>query len=248
MSFNYNFPIKLNIPRIPFRSASIKAYPKMQAKNDGFITNPIYEALSSKEQIELVAKSNPRIMSLLKEHNIPLQINIKELEKLKQGHMKDTRIIVAKIYSSLPEDLKKEIQLSNLQEAAMLHDYGKVLIPNSVLNKAGKLYGKEQEIMALHSELGYELLKSKNLSDKTLNLIKYHHQNRLGTGYPVRDKNIDYGLEFEILNVADKYSALRENRCYKNPLVKYEALEIIAKDVNEGKISQEVYTALLKSV
>ena len=130
----------------------------------------------------------------------------------------------------------------------MLHDYGKVLIPNNVLNKTVKLYGKEQKIMELHSELGYELLKNKNLDERTLNLIKYHHQNRLGTGYPVKSKNFDYGLESEILNVADKYSALREKRCYKNPLAKYEALEIIAKDVNKGYISQDVYTALLKSV
>ncbi len=248
MSFNYNFPIKLNIPRIPFKSASAKINPKLQTQKDGFATNPIYDKFSTKEEIEIVAKSNPRINELLKEYNLPIKVNIQELEKLKQGHMKDTRIISAKIYSSLPEDLKKEVSLPHLQEAAMLHDYGKVLIPNNVLNKAGKLYGQEQIIMELHSELGYELLKNKNLSEKTLKLIKYHHQNRLGTGYPYNNKDFEYNLEAEILSVADKYSALREKRSYKNPLAKYEALEIIAKDVNKGEISQDVYTALLKSI
>lgn len=187
-------------------------------------------------------------MSLLKEHSIPLQVNIRELEKLKQGHMKDTRIIAAKIYSSLPEELKKEVNLLNLQEAAMLHDYGKVLIPDNILNKAGRLNNKEQEIMELHSELGYELLKNKDLSKETLNLIKYHHQNQEGTGYPTILSDFEYNIGIQILSVADKYSALREKRCYKNPLAKYEALEIIAKDVNRGNVSQEVYTALLKSV
>ena len=248
MNFNYNFPIKLNISPIPFRSAPVGVNPQLILQKDGFATNPIYENFSTKEQIELSAKSNPRIVGLLKEHNIPIQVNIKELEKLKQGHMKDTRIVAAQMYSSLPEDLKKEVSLPHLQEAAMLHDYGKVLIPTNILNKAGKLNKTEHDIMELHSELGYELLKNKNLSEKTLKLIKYHHQNLEGTGYPQKDKDFEYGIDSQILSVADKYTALREKRCYKNSLAKYEALEIIAQDVNNGNISQEVYTALLKSV
>ena len=173
---------------------------------------------------------------------------MEELDKLKQGHMKDTRVVAARIYSSLPEDLKKEVSLPHLQEAAMLQDYGKVLIPNSILNKAGKLDADEREIMELHSELGYELLKDKGISEKTLNLIKYHHQNLNGNGYPMKNKDFEYGIDAQILSTADKYSALREKRSYKNPLAKYEAFEIIAKDMNNGNISQDVYTALVRSV
>ena len=101
--------------------------------------------------------------------------------------------------------------------------------------------------MELHSELGYELLKDQNLSEKTLNLIKYHHQNLNGSGYPQKDNSFKYGIEAQILSTADKYTALREKRAYKNPLGKYEAFEIIAKDVNNGNLSQEVYTALIRS-
>lgn len=248
MNFNYNIPIKFNIPNFSFKSLKVETKPQFVMQKDGFTTNPIYETFSTKEQVELSAKSNPRIINLLKEHNIPLQVNIKELEKLKDGHLKDTRIIAARIYSSLPEDLKKEISLPNLQEAAMLHDYGKILIPINILNKADKLNRSEQDIMQLHSELGYELLKNKNLSEKTLKLIKYHHQNQKGTGYPQKDKDFEFGIDAQILSIADKYTALREKRSYKNPLAKYETLEIIAKDVNNGHISQDVYTALLKSV
>ena len=130
----------------------------------------------------------------------------------------------------------------------MLHDFGKVLIPKSILNKAGKLDTNEREIMELHSELGYELLKNKGLNEKTLNLIKYHHQNKNGTGYPAISKDYEIGIDAQILSTADKYTALREKRSYKNPLGKYEALEIIAKDVNNGQITQDVYTALIRSV
>ena len=248
MNFNYQFPIKLNISSVPFKSKSQVLRPLVKPLNDGFISNPIYDNFGTREQIEAVAKDNPRIQEILVQNKIPLKVNIKELEELKQGHMHNTRIIAAKIYSALPEDLKKEVNLLHLQEAAMLHDYGKVLIPTEILNKSGKLTENEQKIMKLHSELGYELLKDKGVSEKTLNLIKYHHQNLNETGYPLKDNNFEYGIDAQILTVADKYSALREKRKYKSPLAKYEALEVIAKDVNQGNLSQDVYTALIKSV
>lgn len=248
MNFNYNLPLKFNIPKLSFRSTNVATRVQSQSIQDGFATNPIYETFGTKEQIEATVKANPRIQEILKEYNIPLKVNIEELEKLKKGHLQDTRIIAARIYSSLPVELKKEVNLSNLQEAAMLHDYGKVLIPNNILNKSGKLDANEREIMELHSELGYELLKNKGLSDKTLNLIKYHHQNLNKNGYPAAKKDFEYGIEAQILSTADKYTALREKRSYKNPMGKYEAFEIIAKDVNEGRISQDVYTAMIKGI
>ena len=249
MKFAYNFPVKLNIPNIPFRSltnATIR--PQGQPINDGFATNPLYDKFGTKAEIEATVKTNPKIKSLLNQYDLPVKVNIEELEKLKQGHMKETRIVAAKIYSSLPAEMKKEVSLPELQEAAMLHDYGKVLIPDAILNKKDRLTPEEREVMELHSELSYELLKDKGLSEKTLNLIKYHHQNLNKNGYPTVNKDYDFGVDGQILNVADKYTALREKRSYKNPLGKYEAFEIIAKDVNNGQISQEVYTALIRGV
>ena len=111
-----------------------------------------------------------------------------------------------------------------------------------------KLNFEEREIIELHSELGYELLKDKNLSPETLKLIKYHHQNLNRKGYPVVNSEFDCDLGLQILNAADKYSALREKRCYKDAFGKIEALQIIAEDVNQGNISQDVYTALLRAI
>ena len=247
MTFIYNSPLNLNIPKLSFRSNPAVYNPQFSPAKDGFATNPLYEKFGSKAEIELAAKSNPRINEIMKEHNIPIKVNIAELEKLKQGHLKDTRIVAAQIYSSLPQELKIQANPVHLQEAAMLHDYGKVLIPDSILNKNGKLTEDERKIMQQHSELGYELLKNKGLSQETLDLIKYHHQTPDGKGYPTM-QNYTSSVDSQILNTADKYTALREKRAYKNPMGKYEALEIIAKDVNNGNISQDVYTALLKNI
>ena len=250
MNFVYNTPIlnNINIPNIPFRSNKLNISVIDANKQDSFSTNPLYNNFVDKNTLIQLAKNNPQIMQTLKEYNIKLNVNSQELDKLKQGHLKDTRIIAAKMYSSLPQETKKTINLSNLQQAAMLHDYGKVLIPENILNKNGKLSDKEKKIMELHSELGYELLKQQGINDEVLNLVKYHHQTPDGKGYPAITNDFTPDVSSQILATADKYSALREKRSYKDALSREEALKIIKEDVNNGIISQEVYNALEKNV
>lgn len=245
----YNTPIfnKINIPNIQFRSAANYTEP-VRIEQDSFASNPLYANFADKNSLTQIAKSNPRIMEILKENNIPLNINTRELDKLKHGHLMDTRITAAKIYSALPAELKSEVNLSNLQQAAMLHDYGKVLIPEKILKKSSKLNDKEKNIMRLHSELGYELLKNQGVNENVLNLVKYHHQTPKGNGYPEINNDFKPNISSEIIATADKYSALREKRSYKDALSKDEALNIIKEDVDKGLISQEIYNALEKSV
>ena len=177
-----------------------------------------------------------------------VKVNIDELSDLKRGHLLDTRIIVAKMYTYLPKELKQEVNMADLQDAAMFHDYGKVLIPQKILNKDGELTPEERKIMDLHSEFGYELLKAQGVRESVLNLIKYHHQNETGTGYPEIKKDFEYSVSLQILKAADEYSALREKRSYKEELSSKEALDIIFKDVENGSLMPEVFEALKKAV
>lgn len=163
-------------------------------------------------------------------------------------HLTTTRVIAAKIYSALPPELKKEVNLSDLQQAAMLHDYGKVLIPKEILNKKGALTPEEKKIMELHSEFGYELLKGQGVNERVLNLIKYHHQKPDGSGYPAIDNDFEHNISAEILEAADMFSALTEERAYHKPCSKEEALDIISKETKKGIISQQVFEALKKCV
>lgn len=239
--------LNLNIPNLGFK-ASAKDVVTVPFRQDSFVSNPLYEKLGNPIFIENEARSNPKIQQIMKEHHLPIKVNLNELESLKKGHLKETRIVAAQIYSALPSYLKDEVKLVDLQNAALLHDYGKVLIPESILNKKGKLTAEEREIMELHSELGYELLKNKGLSNETLELVKYHHQNKNKTGYPAVDTNFECDLGLQILNVADKYSAMREKRSYKDQFSKIEALQIIAEEVNNGNVSQDIYNALLRTL
>ena len=99
--------------------------------------------------------------------------------------------------------------------------------------------------MQTHSEVSYELLKNSGLNNKTLSLIRHHHQNAKHTGYPWVNKDFNADINLQILSIADKYSALTENRIYKAPLTPKEALTIIYKDVKEGKLHPIVFKALV---
>ncbi len=232
----------------PFQGVGLTPYPIQNSpRKDSFNTNPLYTDLSSKQNLELIIKMSPEIQDILREYKIPPRINMRTLENLKTGHMMDARVLTAKIYSSLPADLKQQINLMDLQQAAMLHDYGKILIPDKILNKKSTLTEEEKKIMEQHSVLGYELLKRQGVKPEVLKLIKYHHQTHDGKGYPDIDADFEYTPTMQVLQAADKYSALTEQRSYKSALNEDEALQILYEDVADGIISPEVYNAL-KSV
>ena len=101
--------------------------------------------------------------------------------------------------------------------ASPMHDIGKVGIPDSILNKPGKLDANEWEIMKEHSELGYNILKnSKREILKAAAIISYHHHEKWdGNGYPQGLKNDDIHIFGRITAIADVFDALGSDRCYK---------------------------------
>ena len=214
-------------------------------RGNTFLKNGNDEHLQ-KSVVKNMIALNPAIKGLLKKYKIKPSIDTKTLKELTGGHMNETCNIAMGVYSVLSESLKCEIDKSVIKEASMLHDLGKVLIPSKILNKPAKLNVKEREIMNIHSTLGYELLRTQNLSPKTLELIKYHHQNLKHSGYPAIETTITSDIAVQIVSISDKYSALREARVYRRRLSRLESLLILYKEVREGKILPEIYNALVK--
>ena len=200
-----------------------------------------------KSVVQKMINLNPHIARLLKRFRIKPSIDTKTLNELTSGHMNETCNIAMGVYSVLSNEIKNKVDKGSLKEASMLHDLGKVLIPSKILNKPAKLNFKERKIMNIHSTLGYELLKTQNLSNETLSLIRYHHQNLKHTGYPaLSPDNTASDLGVQIISIADKYSALREARVYRRRLSRTESLLILYREVREGKIMPAIYDALYK--
>lgn len=207
---------------------------------DSFQNNSVTKFFEESEIRNMISE-NPQIKKILKENDIPVHLNMKELEELRDGHCKDTQDIAMNIVKYLPPALKQNVNIKDLKEGALLHDFGKVLIPPEVLNKKGSLTAEEHKIMDLHSELGYQLLKNSGVNDEVLTLVRHHHNAYNNKGF-VPDINL------QIINLADKYSALTEKRVYKEKFTPEKALTIIRSDVNSGEIHPFLFNALVKSV
>lgn len=193
-------------------------------------------------------KRNPKIREILRANGMQAELNMENLRALLAGHAKDTQKIAKGITAHLPVALKYNVNEQSLSDACYLHDLGKVLIPDEILNKPARLTPEEEKIMHTHSELSYELLKHSDIDTRTLDLIKYHHQNPLGNGYPQAKPDFNADINLQILSAADKFSALTEKRPYKAEISPEKALGIMYKDVKDGKMHPFVFKALVAHV
>jgi diguanylate cyclase (GGDEF)-like protein/putative nucleotidyltransferase with HDIG domain len=119
----------------------------------------------------------------------------------------------------LPEDT-----VHNIRAAGLLHDIGKIGVPDSILTKPEALEQKEWEPIRTHPELGVEILKHVTDLSRCLPAILHHHENWDGTGYPQHLKGEAIPLEARILSVADAYDAITSPRPYRTQLTLKDAL------------------------
>ena len=106
--------------------------------------------------------------------------------------------------------------LSSLRKAAQMHDIGKIGIPDSVLNKVGRLTDEEYSEMKSHVVRGAEILKDFTLVDHVVDGTRYHHERYDGRGYPDGLKGDEIPLFGRIIGVADAFDAMTSNRVYRN--------------------------------
>jgi putative nucleotidyltransferase with HDIG domain len=123
---------------------------------------------------------------------------------------------VADYARSLAESLGyEEPQITKLYEASILHDIGKIVTPDSVLLKPGKLTTREYEIIKEHVIVGESILRHINFDPEIVNIVKYHHERCDGSGYPYRLSCEEIPIMARILAVADTFDAMTTNRIYK---------------------------------
>ena len=124
---------------------------------------------------------------------------------------------------NLPEDEVQRIKLG-----ALLHDVGKIGIPENVLKKPGKLEDEEGEIMKQHPVIGAEkVLKPNEALRDLIPIVKYHHEHIDGSGYPEHLKGDEIPLAARIVAVADTYHALISDRPYRKGMSVEKACQIL---------------------
>lgn len=105
--------------------------------------------------------------------------------------------------------------LDNIRKGALLHDVGKIAIPDVILKKPAPLTPEEWEKIRLHPALGYGLIKEIKLLKEVGNIILYHHERYDGSGYPKGVKNDEIPLEARIFALADALDAITSFRPYR---------------------------------
>ena len=117
--------------------------------------------------------------------------------------------------------------LKGLEAAALLHDTGKIAIPEHILNKPGRLTPSEFEKMKRHAPIGAQILSSIDFPYPVVPVVRHHHENWDGSGYPDGLKGEDIPLGARILSVVDCFDALTSDRPYRRRMSEEQALKII---------------------
>jgi putative nucleotidyltransferase with HDIG domain len=120
-----------------------------------------------------------------------------------------------------------EAQIRAIEAGALLHDVGKIAIPEYILNKPGKLSPAEFERMKSHVRVGAEILSQVDFPYPVAPIVLHHHENWDGSGYPDGLQGNDIPVGARILAVVDCFDALTSNRPYRRALSVQETFEII---------------------
>jgi len=118
-------------------------------------------------------------------------------------------------------------QLRALAQGGLVHDVGKIRVPDHILNKPGPLTPEERRIIEEHPITGYEMCSRLGFMPDELAVIRHHHERWDGTGYPDGLKGEEIPLLARILAVADVYDALTSRRAYREPWTHEQAREYV---------------------
>jgi len=144
-----------------------------------------------------------------------------------QGHS----VRVVQYTMKLAEIMKisNENDLKNIELGALLHDIGKIGIPDAILRKPAKLTPEEWKIMKTHPLMGNQILNRIKFLEQPSNIVLHHHEKYDGTGYPDKLKGLDIPLGARIFGVADTVDAMTSDRPYRKALSFEIAKEELAK-------------------
>lgn len=189
-----------------------------------FTTQPVFQYLSS------------TVSELMK-----LSKTVEEKDSYTHSHANTVKDYAMRIGNKLR--LSKE-KIENIGFAAILHDIGKIDIPDEILKKPGELTEEEFEIIKKHPIIGAEMVKGtyyENLSD----IILQHHERIDGTGYPYGFKGDEIIIEAQVIAMADTYHAMSSDRPYRKAL---DPIDIVneLKELSGKRFDEKIVDALVE--
>ena len=155
-----------------------------------------------------------------------LAIAIDAKDQTTHGHVRRTQIYATEMGKLLKV---KDQELRALVAGALLHDIGKLAVPEYILNKPGKLTEAEFAKMKIHPTVGGDILKRVNFPYPVEDIVRYHHEKWDGSGYPKGLKAEQIPLVARIISVVDFYDATRCDRPYRKGMKREDSLSLLQK-------------------
>jgi putative two-component system response regulator len=221
----------------------------LEAGADDFVNKPY-------NTVELIT----RIKSLLKVKYLNEQLDsaeailfsmaraIEAKDAYTQGHVERVSRLAVRLGRHLGVS---DEEIDSLAKGGILHDIGKIGVPDKILNKAGPLTTEERKIIRLHPGQGAVICEKLKSIRGAIPVIRFHHERLDGTGYPDRLSGEDIPLVARIMTIVDIYDALTTTRSYRKRLPREVALEIMWEEAKKGWWDQDVlveFEVLLKQM
>ncbi|MDP2804520.1 MAG: HD-GYP domain-containing protein [Gallionellaceae bacterium] len=235
------------VPRVSLKEEVSRAR-KLQEKSKAAVTSMFQEArmgnaINVEEALPLVDEINQSVS-----RNPEAFLNISRL-KNKDDYTYLHSVAVCALMIALGKQLGlSDVDIKDAGMAGLLHDVGKMMIPDEVLNKPGKLTDEEFEIIKNHPRRGWDVLSvSPGANAVALDVVLHHHERVDGTGYPEKISGEALTLFARMGAVCDVYDALTSNRCYKAGWEPSEALRKMAEWRN-GHFDERIFHAFVKTI
>jgi diguanylate cyclase (GGDEF)-like protein/putative nucleotidyltransferase with HDIG domain len=180
---------------------------------------------AEKRQVEVEKRHAEEVASLHLRTIESLALAIEAKDHTSHKHLQRVRVFAIEVAKELgfPED-----EIEALRAAALLHDIGKLAIPEHIINKPGRLTPEEFEKMKIHALVGAEILRRVAFPYPVAPIVRSHHERWDGTGYPDGLKGEQIPVGARVLAAADCLDALSSHRQYRNAMSLDAAMEMVA--------------------
>src|SRR5712672_455539 len=182
-------------------------------------------------RVQMLLRLSKYIDEQAKSVVLSLARSIEAKDSLSEGH--SNRMAEYAVELGKVERLAEQ-ELQELRIACLLHDVGKVAVPDSILMKPGRLTAEETEIVRQHPVVGERICAPLKSLRRILPVIRHHHERMDGSGYPDGLCGHEIPLMARILQIADIYDALITDRPYRDALSSEQALETLNREAGYG--------------
>jgi putative two-component system response regulator len=216
----------------------------IDAGADDFISKPpsVPELIARTKSLIRIRQLNRNLASI-ESVLFSLAKAVEAKDRYTQGHIERVAhlsTVIGRQMGLTPKELKA------MEYGGILHDIGKIGIPNAILNKPGPLTPEERKIMETHSILGYQIgLPLKENLGLALQVIRYHHEKLDGSGYPDGLIADEIPMVAKIVGVVDIYDALITDRPYRKGMPREKAFSILKEEAAAEKIDKDVVNRLI---